>query len=99
MRLDNATNNNTMMIGIQETVQSLLQSGTSIFRVPCIAHVIQLCLQELLGKLKAVPENDEAESEWSSKQNFDLQTKSSTRSIVNTLKKGSLILFPFNEFN
>jgi hypothetical protein len=96
---DNATNNNTMMIGIQETVQSLLQSGSSIFRVPCIAHVIQLCLQELLGKLKAVPENDEAESEWSSKRNLDLQTKCSTRSIVNTLKKVSSILFPFNEFN
>jgi hypothetical protein len=69
---DNATNNNTMMNGIQEIVQSLLQSSISIFRVPCIAYVIQLCLQELLGKLKAAPENDEAESEWSSKQNLDL---------------------------
>lgn len=61
--------------------------------------MIQLCLQELLGKLKAVPENDEAESEWSIKRNLDLQTKYSTRSIVNTLKKVSLILFPFDEFN
>jgi hypothetical protein len=61
--------------------------------------VIQLCLQELLGKLKAAPENDEAESEWSSKQNLDLQTKFSTRSVVNTLKKVSLIPVSFDEFN
>lgn len=96
---DNATNNNTMMNGIQEAVQSFLQCGTSDFRVPCIAHVIQLCLQELLGKLKAAPENDEAESEWSNKQNFDLQTKCSARSIVTTLKKAFLIRFPSNVFN
>lgn len=84
---DNATNNNTMITGIQETVQSLLQSGTLIFRVPCITHVIQLSLQELLGKLRAVPENDEAESEWSNKQTLELQAKSSANSLMNTLKK------------
>lgn len=68
---DNATDNNTMMTGIHETAQSLLQSGTSIFRVPCINHVTQVSLQELLGKLRAVPDNDEAESEWSNKQTLN----------------------------
>ncbi|KAJ5580904.1 hypothetical protein N7450_007205, partial [Penicillium hetheringtonii] len=69
---DNATNNNTIINSIQKTVQSLLQSGISIFRVLCITHIIQLCFQELLGKLKTVSENDKAESKWSNKQNLDL---------------------------
>ncbi|KAJ5573100.1 hypothetical protein N7450_010084 [Penicillium hetheringtonii] len=79
-----------------ETVQSLLQSGISIFRVSCITYIIQLCLQELLGKLKIVSENNKAESEWSNKQNLDLQTKCSTCSIINIFKK--IFLIPIQEF-
>ncbi|KAJ5764738.1 hypothetical protein N7520_004297 [Penicillium odoratum] len=86
---DNATNNNTLMMNIQETIQSQSQSDTLIFRVPCIAHVIQLSLNELLGKLKVTPPNKEIELEWSDERTHSFQTKrsSSTRQIADTLKK------------
>jgi hypothetical protein len=86
---DNASNNNTMMTSVQDTVQSLGLSNTSIFRIPCIAHVIQLSLNQLLGKMKAKPANGEAESEWSDEHTQSLQSDSRrpTRQIVDTLKK------------
>jgi hypothetical protein len=62
---DNASNNNTMMNGVQEAIPSRALGSSSIFRVPCIAHVIQLCLNELLGKLRVAPLNKEIDLEWS----------------------------------
>ncbi|KAJ5300123.1 hypothetical protein N7508_007366 [Penicillium antarcticum] len=89
---DNATNNNTLMMNIQETIQSQSRSDTLIFRVPCIAHVIQLSLNELLGKLKVTPPNKEIELEWSDERTHSFQTKqsSSTRQIADTLKKSKI---------
>lgn len=52
-----------MMESIQEVIQSQTLTDTSIFRIPYISHVIQLSLNDLLGKLKATPANNEAESE------------------------------------
>lgn len=90
---DNATNNNTMIASIQDTIQSLALSDASIFRVPCISHVIQLCLNELLGKLKAVPDNKEAESEWSDEWIQSSQSRRPTRQVIDTLKKVSILFF------
>jgi hypothetical protein len=89
---DNASNNNTMMEGVQEMVQSQALSDTSIFRVSCIVHVIQLSLKDLLGKIKANPKNAEAESEWSDARTKSLQSagERSSRNIVATLKKVSV---------
>jgi hypothetical protein len=84
---DNASNNNTMMISIQDAIQSHGLNNTSIFRVPCLAHVIQLCLKQLLGKMKAEPVNQEAESDWSDERTQSLQSRCPTRQIVDTLKK------------
>ena len=91
---DNASNNNTMMTSIQETIQSYGLSNTSIFRIPCIAHVIQLSLKQLLGKIKANPVNKEAESEWSDERTQSLQSRRPTRQIVDTLKKVCYLLIP-----
>lgn len=56
---DNASNNKTMMSSIQESLQSLeLNNSSTIVRVPCISHVIQLSLNDLLGKIKAIPKNE-----------------------------------------
>lgn len=91
---DNATNNNTLMLSIQDHLQSQHQSDISIFRVPCIAHVIQLSLNELLGKLKAVPLNKEIELEWSEEKTHSFQSKrnnSSDVQITDTLKKVCLL--------
>lgn len=84
---DNATNNNTMMASVQETLQSLGLTETSTFRIPCIAHVIQLSLNELLGKMKAKPVNSKAESEWPDERTQSLQSRRPTRLIVDTLRK------------
>ena len=86
---DNATNNNTLMVNVQEAVQSQSRSNVLVFRVPCIAHVIQLSLNELLGKLKATPPNEEIETEWSDERThlFQARQSSSTRQVADTLKK------------
>jgi hypothetical protein len=85
---DNASNNNTMMASIQELVQSQdISSDTTIIRIPCIAHVIQLSLNQLLGKMKAAPENNTAETEWSDARTQSLNKRQNSREIVDTLNK------------
>jgi hypothetical protein len=58
---DNATNNDTMIRALQERLISIgaISSRESIVRVPCMAHVIQLCLKQLLGHIRAAPKNKE----------------------------------------
>ena len=81
-----------MMQGVQEMVQSQALCDTSVFWVPCIVHVLQLSLKELLGKIRANPFNEEAESEWSGACTESLQTNSRQppKDIMATLKKVSL---------
>jgi hypothetical protein len=53
---DNASNNLTLMNSIQESLQSLeVPSQLPIIHIPCIAHVIQLSLKELLGQIEVNP--------------------------------------------
>lgn len=40
-----------------------LRNQTPIIRMPCMAHVIQLSLKELLGRMEANPKNDRARQE------------------------------------
>lgn len=84
---DNATSNDTLMRSIQEVIQLQSLTDISIFRIPCISHVIQLSLNNILGNLKATPVNKEAESEWSNERTQSLLSKRPTRQIVDTLKK------------
>ena len=58
---DNATNNDSMIRALQERLLSIgaISSRKSIIRVPCMAHVIQLCLKQLLGHIRAAPKNKE----------------------------------------
>jgi hypothetical protein len=86
---DNASNNNTMMLSLQDVIQSQGLTNTSVFRIPCLAHVIQLSLKQLLGKMKVEPTNQEVESEWSDERTQSLQSNSRlpTRQIMDTLKK------------
>lgn len=66
---DNASNNKTLVDTLQ---QSLLQQSSSrgfnVIRIPCLAHVIQLSLNQLLDRLKAVPENETTETKWTEPQ-------------------------------
>lgn len=61
---DNASNNTTLVENLQ---QSLLED-TGLIRVPCLAYVIQLSLNELLGKIRAEPKNDTTETKWTEKR-------------------------------
>lgn len=87
---DNASNNNTMVAGIQEVGQLLGLSKDQLFHIPCIIHVIQLSLRELLGEMKANPVNDEIKSTWVDTPEQPQQSKNQQYpSIVKTLKKVS----------
>jgi hypothetical protein len=93
---DNASNNTTLLESIQHSLQALeLPNQTPIFRIPCIAHIIQLSLKELLGQMEANPKNDWEEME------FTEETDSSQREnqeIIHTLNKVIYYLFYFSYY-
>ncbi|KAJ5120790.1 uncharacterized protein N7515_010178 [Penicillium bovifimosum] len=81
---DNASNNKTLI----DTLQQSLPNDINIIRIPCLAHVIQLSLNQLLDRLKAVPLNDATEI-WTDSQ-FTLVKVNATskkQDISHTLKK------------
>lgn len=84
-----------MIHGIQQMAYSLALTKTPIFRVPCIMHVMQLSLKDLLGAIKIDPKNTEAESEWSDSRTKSLQSSlgQSSKNIKATLKKVSASLY------
>ncbi|KAJ5982330.1 hypothetical protein N7451_012430 [Penicillium sp. IBT 35674x] len=86
---DNASNNTKMIQAVQELAGPLALGDTPIFRIPCIVHVIQLSLHDLLGKIRANPKNAEVESEWPESRTKSIQSSSEQLSgnITNTLKK------------
>ncbi|KAJ5364993.1 uncharacterized protein N7496_010706 [Penicillium cataractarum] len=47
---DNASNNKTLV----DSLQQALSDGVLIIRIPCLVHIIQLSLNQLLGHIKAV---------------------------------------------
>jgi hypothetical protein len=82
---DNASNNGTLLGSLQDAVESLeLPGNIPVIRIPCIAHVIQLSLKELLGQMDANPRNDREEMEWTEGGNGARQEN---RKIVDTLNK------------
>lgn len=85
---DNASNNNTLITSIQESIQALeLDEQITIIRIPCIAHVIQLSLNKLLGRIKANPKNQVVEREWSESRSQALRSSQRNKEIANTLEK------------
>lgn len=93
---DNASNNNTLMASFQESVDSLgLGNDTPIVRIPCIAHVIQLSLNQLLGKMKAAPKNETTEVVWSEARSQSLRVRQQSQEIVDTLNKVSYLFWTY----
>ena len=85
---DNASNNNTLIENIQESIQSLrLPNQALIVRIPCLAHVIQLSLRDLLGRIKANPKNDNPGRVWSDSQKQSLRSSRGEQDITYTLSK------------
>lgn len=86
---DNASNNETLIRALQEKLIStgVIGSRESIVRVPCMAHVIQLCLKQLLGHIRA--ENKEVKTIWSDTQVIGLRDSASHGDVAHALAKVS----------
>lgn len=89
---DNATNNETLIRALQEKLISsgAIGSRESIVRVPCMAHVIQLCLKQLLGHIRAAPKNNEVKTFWSDTQAIGLRDSANHGDVAHALAKVSL---------
>lgn len=84
---DNASNNNTMMSSTQEAIQSIGLDNTLMVRLPCLAHVIQLSLNDLLKEMKANPGNEVIETVWSDSRLLSSRARQNKREIIDTLNK------------
>jgi hypothetical protein len=86
---DNASNNKTLVTSLQQSLQQALADDVILPRIPCLAHVIQLSLQQLLGRIKANPLNESAETKWTEKQSrlAKLNAQHQVREISYTLNK------------
>jgi hypothetical protein len=82
---DNATNNKTMV----DAIQQALSSDITVIRIPCLAHVIQLCLNQLLDRLKAIPLNENTETKWTDQKSSAAKANAQhrTQRISYTLNK------------
>ena len=90
---DNASNNDTLVGSMQMSMQALdLPSHIPIVRIPCLAHIIQLSLKDLLTIIKLNPKNDSIDRQWSAEQDTSLQHLRK-RGIICTLAKVRLILY------
>ncbi|KAJ5365267.1 hypothetical protein N7517_008153 [Penicillium concentricum] len=73
---------------LNDSIKTLqLETYSTIIQVPCLAHVIQLSLVDLLGKIKASPKNNNAETEWSEDRVRSLRTRQQKYEIADTLNK------------
>ena len=91
---DNASNNNTLIESIQQSIQSLeLPNQTPIVRIPCLAHVIQLSLRDLLGLMRVDPKNDTTDRQWSEDYSQSLQKNQRQQGIIYTLSKVRYLLY------
>ena len=87
---DNASNNKTLTTAVNESIKDLQSDpeiDSTIVQVPCLAHIIQLSLLDLLGKIKASPRNDNAESELPDDRLRQLRSRQQKYEIADTLNK------------
>jgi hypothetical protein len=80
---DNASNNNTLVSELQKS----LSDGITLIRIPCLAHVIQLSLNDLLGYMKANPTDNTSDTPWVDKRSRSAQVNSKNPDITTTLSK------------
>lgn len=95
---DNASNNQTLV----DTLQQAISEDTTLIRVPCLAHVIQLSLNELLGHIKACPLNESTETRWTEQRSQLARANATKQDITSTLSKVylySLVLLYHTNYN
>jgi hypothetical protein len=61
---DNASNNNTLLNALNQELKKSVDEifSTDIIRIPCLAHVIQLCVKALMEALKIDPKDESKEA-------------------------------------
>jgi hypothetical protein len=79
---DNASNNSTMIAKIQKDYPD-----ARFIRLPCMAHVIQLSLNQLLERIKGNPLNDTVDMVWTKERSKAARQRPKKRDIATTLTK------------
>jgi hypothetical protein len=94
---DNASNNKTLVESLCESIERIeLPNFTKVVRIPCLAHVIQLSLKDLLGLMKVNPKNDKTTTTWSEENGSVLQQAKRQKGIIYTLAKVSYFYYLFS---
>ncbi|KAJ5277543.1 hypothetical protein N7534_005644 [Penicillium rubens] len=70
-----------------DALQESMSEDVTLIRVPCLAHVIQLSLNELLGHIKACPLNESTETRWNEQRSQSTRANSGKLDIAYTLSK------------
>ena len=72
---DNASNNNTMIRDMIADESFSDRQFAECGHLPCMAHIVQLALSELLGKIQVKPTNEELQCNWTDNDKSELQKK------------------------
>ena len=68
---DNASNNSTLIKELNSYINEAIEKGFlngRITHIPCLAHVLQLALKALLGKIRLAPKNETLFAVWKADQ-------------------------------
>jgi hypothetical protein len=82
---DNASNNTTMTRELQQAL-TLASFNAKEAHIPCLAHIIQLSLKELLGRIRVEARNDEILLVWNER---DIDELDGQQGISKTIGKVS----------
>ena len=88
---NNAPNNEKLVKSINDALDILNDEFGQLSRVPCLAHVIQLALKDLVVYLKIKPKNNKVTSEWQDDEN--------EREKHSTAKKGDEVPWTLKKVN
>lgn len=70
---DNASNNITLLATVNNVISEQNLGLGTILHIPCVAHVIQLALKQLLLTIRLNPTNDELQRNWEEQQEQQLE--------------------------
>jgi hypothetical protein len=86
---DNASNNSKLVKCLNNALDILDTTFGRLSRVPCLSHVIQLALKELVTHIKITPRNNKVITEWNDDENLREQHTQArlTDGVPWTLKK------------
>lgn len=72
---DNASSNGTMVSELNSYLKEAIENQRfldgKVIQMPCLAHVIQLAVKALLGKIRLRPTNDNFIAVWQEQQDLD----------------------------